>query len=87
MPKKGHVPERTCVVCRTKKSKWELFRFFVDSEKKIRLDLSCKGPGRGAYVCPACLLKLKKKRNQEKLKKALRAENISFNFEEILKSF
>ena len=45
-----HVPKRTCVVCKKKRPKKELFRLTtVDSE--VVWDISYRLPGRGAYVC------------------------------------
>lgn len=47
------VPQRTCVGCRTVKSKKELVRVVRDPDGVIDLDLSGKKSGRGAYVCPS----------------------------------
>ena len=65
MPKKsskaGHVPERTCVVCRKKKERDKLIRFAIlDSE--IIFDLKREIASRGYYVCDDndCLEKLNK---------------------------
>lgn len=48
-------PIRTCIVCKITKTKKELIRFTKDGFG-LRLDLSYKLPGRGAYVCfnPIC---------------------------------
>ncbi|PIZ48615.1 MAG: DUF448 domain-containing protein [Armatimonadetes bacterium CG_4_10_14_0_8_um_filter_66_14] len=46
-----HVPQRTCVGCRQQKSKRELIRVVRAPEGEVRLDLSGKAAGRGAYLC------------------------------------
>ncbi len=46
-----HVPQRTCVVCREKKDKRELFRIVNNAEEGVIIDPSGKKNGRGAYVC------------------------------------
>ena len=43
-------PERTCVVCRSKKSKDELFRF-AEKKGKFVFDKNMDVQARGAYVC------------------------------------
>ena len=48
--------ERTCIGCRRKASKGSLLRICRMPDGAVSLDLSGKGPGRGAYVCSArCL--------------------------------
>jgi len=51
----SHVPERTCVGCRTKRPKTQLLRV-VRSANSAELDLLARKPGRGAYFCrqPSC---------------------------------
>jgi predicted RNA-binding protein YlxR (DUF448 family) len=44
-----HVPQRTCIGCRTVLSKRELIRI-VRTEKGILVDPTGKAAGRGAYV-------------------------------------
>ena len=48
---KGHVPIRTCIVCRKKKDKRDLIRLVLDSEGWVVVDASGCAAGRGAYVC------------------------------------
>ena len=56
MPRKRHIPERTCVACGGKKPKAELVRIALSPQGKLSVDLVGKAPGRGAYVCgPNCL--------------------------------
>lgn len=47
-----HVPLRTCVGCRTAKTKGELVRIVSKPSDGVEIDLSKKSPGRGAYLCP-----------------------------------
>ena len=55
MPRKRHIPERTCVACGSKKPKRELIRIASSPQGQISLDVTGKAPGRGAYVCgPDC---------------------------------
>lgn len=57
------VPMRTCIACRTEKPKKELVRV-VKFGDEIKLDLTGKANGRGAYVCKdkECIMKLKKQK-------------------------
>ncbi len=57
------VPMRTCIACRTSKPKKELIRV-VKFNEEIKLDLTGKLNGRGAYVCndENCICKLKKQK-------------------------
>ena len=59
--KAGHIPLRTCVVCRQKKEKEDLIRFGV-LNNEIIYDLNGKLEGRGNYVCDRneCLEKISK---------------------------
>ncbi len=60
--KAGHIPLRTCVICRRKTEKKQLMRFvLLDSE--IVFDMNCDIKKRGYYVCDdnSCLQKLEKK--------------------------
>ncbi|MCG6982561.1 MAG: YlxR family protein [Deltaproteobacteria bacterium] len=68
--KRGRQPQRTCVVCRSKRDKGELLRFVLDGTERVYLDKRQHHRGRGAYVCPRpeCLTRLK----QIHLKRAFR---------------
>ena len=46
-----HVPQRTCVACRTVRSKRELVRVVRTSEGAVMVDETGKRSGRGAYLC------------------------------------
>lgn len=45
-----NIAERTCVICRTKKPKEELFRFVI-KDKEVVFDKQQKDSGRGFYLC------------------------------------
>ena len=51
-----HVPERTCVACRTREAKRALIRLVRTPEGEVEVDVTGRRPGRGAYLCsdPAC---------------------------------
>ena len=55
------IPERTCIVCRTKRDKSEFIRI-VKTKEDIVLDKTGKVAGRGAYICDSleCINKCKK---------------------------
>ncbi len=72
--------ERTCINCRRKAKKGELYRILRTPEGDVVFDRTGKANGRGAYVCSlACFTEAKK---SGKLSRALRvklaneAENI-----------
>ncbi len=44
-----HIPQRTCIGCRTTSSKWDLIRV-VRTADGVRVDPTRRLPGRGAYV-------------------------------------
>lgn len=49
--RRKHIPQRTCVVCRTVRSKRDLVRVVRSPEGIVTIDESGKQSGRGAYVC------------------------------------
>jgi hypothetical protein len=57
--KKGHIPQRTCVICRKKDAKSKLRRFVLEDDN-IVFDIKQSLPNRGYYCCPTskCLDKL-----------------------------
>ncbi len=69
--KAGHIPQRTCVVCRKKSEKRKLMRFVL-LDFEIVFDLNCDIKKRGYYVCDdnSCLQKLEKR-----VKKILRGRS------------
>jgi hypothetical protein len=52
-PRKKHVPERTCIACRTRSGKRELVRVVRLAEEGagVVVDETGKQKGRGAYLC------------------------------------
>lgn len=70
--KPKHVPQRTCVGCRTSSAKRAFVRVVRTPEGAVAVDESGKRNGRGAYVCAqrACWDEALKK---DRLARALRA--------------
>lgn len=68
--KKKKIPLRKCISCGENKEKRELIRIVKNKEGEIKVDLTGKANGRGAYICSDinCLEALKK---NNKLSKAL----------------
>lgn len=62
------IPQRMCLGCQEMKPKRELIRVVKNSEGAIKVDLTGKAPGRGAYICKSleCLEKAIKSRRFEK---------------------
>jgi uncharacterized protein len=51
-PRPKHIPQRTCIACKTTKPKRELLRVVRTPDGHVRLDNERgKLPGRGAYLC------------------------------------
>jgi predicted RNA-binding protein YlxR (DUF448 family) len=48
-----HVPQRTCVACRSTNAKRELVRVVRAPDGSVTIDVSGKRSGRGAYLCSA----------------------------------
>jgi len=48
-----HIPQRTCIACRTVRAKRELIRIVRDAEGRVHADATGKQAGRGAYLCRA----------------------------------
>ncbi len=49
--RRRHVPQRTCVVCRTTGDKRSLTRLVRTPDEGVRIDPTGKRAGRGAYLC------------------------------------
>lgn len=62
------IPLRMCCGCGEMKPKKELVRIVRVSENEIKLDMTGRLNGRGAYICPdsGCLAKAKKARRIER---------------------
>ncbi len=52
-PRPKHVPQRTCVVCRSERGKRELVRIVRTPGGAVQVDPTGKVAGRGAYLCKA----------------------------------
>lgn len=46
-----HIPQRTCIACRTVRAKRELMRVVHTLDHHVQADATGKKAGRGAYVC------------------------------------
>ena len=46
-----HLPERTCIACRTTRCKRDLVRLAC-TDGLLEIDIKGKKPGRGVYLCP-----------------------------------
>jgi predicted RNA-binding protein YlxR (DUF448 family) len=49
--RRKHIPQRTCIVCRTVRPKRNLVRVVRTPEGAVVLDETGKRNGRGAYLC------------------------------------
>ena len=50
MPQR-HIPERTCVACRSLRPKREMVRVVRTTDGSVEIDPTGKKSGRGAYLC------------------------------------
>ncbi len=50
MPQR-HIPERTCVACRSLRPKREMVRVVRTTDGPVQIDPTGKRAGRGAYLC------------------------------------
>lgn len=55
MPQR-HIPQRTCVACRSERPKRDMVRIVRAPDGVVGVDLTGKKSGRGAYLClqPPC---------------------------------
>jgi predicted RNA-binding protein YlxR (DUF448 family) len=67
------MPLRTCVLCRKKLIKWDLYRFVLKSDK-IYHDPKQFLPGKGAYLCHECFSKKDDPKVRARLIKVLKKE-------------
>jgi uncharacterized protein len=72
------VPLRKCVACQEMKPKKSLLRIVRTPEGDIRLDLTGKQSGRGAYMCATeeCLSLAQKKKALERSLKTKLSEDV-----------
>lgn len=78
-------PCRTCIVCRQRKNKDELFRIVVDKDNVLKYDKYQKINSRGIYLCKDrnCLVKCIKLLEKNKLKVKVFVDKE--NFERVIK--
>ena len=69
-------PQRTCVVCGSKKAKADLLRLALDGDNRVCLDHGQRCHGRGAYVChqPKCLTGVKLAQLQKAFRRSLNVD-------------
>ena len=78
-PRPKHVPQRTCVGCRSTSAKRELVRLVRTPAGDVQPDPTGKRPGRGAYLCqdPECWERaIKKGRLENALSTRLSPEDV-----------
>ncbi len=51
--RRRHIPQRTCIACRTTRDKRSLVRIVRTPEGEVVIDPTGKRAGRGAYLCQA----------------------------------
>ena len=80
-----HIPQRTCVGCRTVRPKQELIRIVQTEGGSVEIDSSGGTRGRGAYLCavPDCW---EKGLSKNRLEKALRTKIADENKEDLNKA-
>jgi len=81
-----HIPERTCIGCGTKQSKYAMWRIVFHAPDRIVLDRKYREPGRGAYLCPKrdCLENALKRRA---LHRAYRTQVPAACYEQLKEAF
>lgn len=47
----NNIPQRSCVICKSKKNKNELVRVVKNNKGIVSIDETGKEDGRGAYIC------------------------------------
>lgn len=82
MNKPKHVPQRTCIGCRTTSAKREFIRIIRTEEGAVVVDATGKRNGRGAYLCASreCW---ESALSKDRLARALRATISSQDREEL----
>lgn len=75
-PRPKHVPQRTCVACRSTDAKRTLIRLVRTAEGTVEVDPTGKRAGRGAYLC-ARVRCWERGINERTLVRALRLELLS----------
>ena len=72
-------PIRSCIACRTKKAKKNLFKIVADNEKNAILDRNQNINSRGIYICKdkKCIENIQKALNKNKIKLKIEVNNHS----------
>ena len=80
------IPQRMCVICRSKKDKNDLIRIVKNKENEIKIDKIGKEQGRGAYICKEekCFEKARKANILSKILEATIPETIYQELEKII---
>lgn len=81
-----NTPQRSCIICKSKKDKKDLIRIVTNKEKEIKIDESGKLDGRGTYICDniECLEKAIKTRKIEKILEVKLSEEFYINLRDII---
>ncbi len=79
------VPQRTCVACRSVKTKRELVRLVRTRQGYIEIDTTGKKEGRGAYICPDIIC-WDKALNGQQLERTLKSTLSPENREELVRN-
>ena len=84
MAKNKSQPMRMCIACREMKPKKEMFRVVKNADGEIKVDLTGKLPGRGAYICgaEACQKKLEDKKLLHKAFSTNVSQEVYLDFKE-----
>lgn len=75
-PRPKHIPQRTCVACRSTDAKRTLIRLVRTSEGSVDVDPTGKRSGRGAYLC-ARVRCWERGINEKTLVRALRLDGLT----------
>ena len=67
------IPLRKCIACNEMKPKKKLIRIVKNKDNEVKVDLTGKANGRGAYICPTVEC-FDKGYNDKKIQKALQVE-------------
>jgi len=80
------IPLRQCIGCGAMKSKKEMLRILKTNEGDIRLDITGRVNGRGAYTCieETCFLNARKKKGLERSFKMRIPDEV---YEDLIKEF
>lgn len=67
------IPLRKCIACNEMKPKKKLIRIVKNKDNEVKVDLTGKANGRGAYICPTIEC-FDKAYNDKKIQKTLQVE-------------